>query len=811
MKKRTRNRMLSFVMAMLLCIPNMGSVAYGAQNNGGLSNEESQRTEQPVISGYQELDAWDVSFTDEDFEKNSPVKGTLPKSFSSSIYAPVDAEVERNWVTPIRNQNPYGTCWAHAAMCIAETSYIKNYGLNPENVDFNEYQHVYYAFHQPYDELNLFGGDYNENVSGNSELMVGGNVQISLNVLASWIGASGANEDVFNAGHIENGQTPAAAFAYDDEAHMRNGYVLYMPDMATANYQADMEVVKSAIMNYGGVAISYYALSGGSYYEDGYQCINEERGTNHSVTVVGWDDNIPASAFPNGAPGNGAWLVKNSWGDWYGLDGYFWLSYYDKSIDENAYAFDFVSADNYDNNYQYDGTGSTYFRGGNGSICGANAFVADSNEILEAVGVTTKNVNVNYEVRVYTGLAAGASPTSGNLAHTQTGMLTYAGFNTIGLDTPIFVNAGERYAVVITLTKSGENVYMAIDNSANYGWVSFTSYAKAGESYMGSSISRLSDCNPSNSTYAKGTNVRIKAYTNEIANDGYAHVPYGVKQASDGNWYYYKNGAIQYSYNGLARNGSGIWFIRNGKVDFSVNNVAQCGNDWYYFLNGAVQRVNTVAPTADGNWWCITDGRLDFTYTGLAQNEYGWWYIEGGWLNFGYTGLVQYNGIWFYVENGQLNWNYTGLAMYNGIWFYVENGQLNWNYTGLVMYNGVWFYVEGGQLNWNYTGLVMYNGIWFYVEGGQLNWNYAGLVQYNGVWFYVEGGQLNWGYTGLVMYNDVWFFVENGVLNWEYTGLSCYNNIWFYVEGGMLNWGYTGAIYFDGAWWDVVNGIAVRR
>lgn len=38
---------------------------------------------------------------------------------------------------------------------------------------------------------------------------------------------------------------------------------------------------------------------------------------NHVVTIVGWDDDYPASNFSGqaGAPdGNGAWLVKNSWG-----------------------------------------------------------------------------------------------------------------------------------------------------------------------------------------------------------------------------------------------------------------------------------------------------------------------------------------------------------------------------------------------------------------------------------------------------------------------------------------------------------------
>ena len=234
--------------------------------------------------------------------------------------------------------------------------------------------------------------------------------------------------------------------------------------------------------------------------------------------------------------------------------------------------------------------------------------------------------------------------------------------------------------------------------------------------------------------------------------------------AEDGNWYYYVDGVVDTSYNGVAKLGETAWFVRDGKIDFSVNGIAYCGDACYYFQGGQLQYVDTLAMTEDGTWWCIRDGKVDFSYTGLAAYQGNWWYIENGQINWNYTGLVQHYDAWFYVENGMLNWNYTNLVQYNGAWFYVHQGQLHWGYTGLVQYNGAWFYVENGVLNWNYTGLVQHYDAWFYVENGVLNWEFTGLCQYNGIWFYIHGGQLHWGYTGNVYFNGTWWYVENGVM-----------------------------------------------
>lgn len=55
---------------------------------------------------------------------------------------------------------------------------------------------------------------------------------------------------------------------------------------------------------------------------------------NHSAVIVGWDDDYPVSNFvlEHQPEAPGAFIVKNSWGSEWGLDGFFYLSYYDRTV-----------------------------------------------------------------------------------------------------------------------------------------------------------------------------------------------------------------------------------------------------------------------------------------------------------------------------------------------------------------------------------------------------------------------------------------------------------------------------------------------
>ena len=417
------------------------------------------------------------------------------------------ASYKSPYITAIKDQNPYGTCWAHAAMASAEADLWKK-GLADSTIDLSEWQLAYFFFHTVEDPLGGTAGDSVTVVTDSSVedyLDRGGNQQLATYRLATWQGVTQEVDAPYSTVYNDRTKTLDDSLAYGkDVYHLENAYWVSMKDR---------DVVKQLIMQYGACAASYYHAS--AYYNSTSQWYRSEplaeykptgTTTNHAITIVGWDDNYSKDNFGTYKPSSdGAWLCKNSWGEDWSKDGLFYISYEDApNLNGTATFFDYGAGDNYDYNYQYDGgVGTASYSVANA----ANIYTANSAETLKAVGIYTNDVQYTCTIKIYKSCTGG--PISGMLVSTQTVTEPYAGFHTIVLDTPVDLEAGDTYSVVVCQTSASSSPKVQVDSSFSWSWLTGVSSAKTGQSFISSNGSYWQDVSSS------GYNCRIKAYTDK--------------------------------------------------------------------------------------------------------------------------------------------------------------------------------------------------------------------------------------------------------------------------------------------------------
>ncbi len=380
-------------------------------------------------------------------------------------------------VTPVRSQDNFSTCWIMAATGSLESAAVTAEGQARDFSENNLADHM--ASRLVYEGM------------APSELAAA--------YFARWEGPVLESSDPYP----RPGRSPEYLRAV---RHVQE--ILFLPQRAPGT--ADNDAVKWAVMTYGGVdaEIDFDTNAKDRFWNaatNSYYALRDV--PDHHVLCVGWDDAYPAADFAIRPPGDGAFLIKNSWGTDFGEQGYFWLSYYDPSFGKALAVFDGVeSKDDFDAIYQYDALGrSGWIDAGSGgeSAWYASRFTCAGSGDVAAVSFYTPVPGTAYEVRV-----AGSVRGVASAPVAAAGTTAVGGYHTVRLEQTAAVTAGRVFIAAVRVTTPGWSRPVPVERPSAL----IAPRARAGQSYVSVDGSSWSDL-----TSLPGlsrANVCLKAFVN---------------------------------------------------------------------------------------------------------------------------------------------------------------------------------------------------------------------------------------------------------------------------------------------------------
>ena len=387
---------------------------------------------------------------------------------------------DEGYVSRVKAQGASSSCWAFAALGALESNaMMQGIDLGGEP-DFSEAHLVWFA--QNSATTDTQSPTYGDGMTRADAYAKGGNWLLATNALARWSGTVKDESYPFYPYNLSR----MGKYPENERCNTSGGVILESVQSLT-----QMTEIKQWIMETGAVEVDYYYHPSFCDETNGYFAYysgdNNELESNHSVLIVGWDDNYSVDNFHGALKPKypGAFLCKNSWGNAWGENGYFWLSYFDSTI-SGLMGITCVESDTYDNNYSYNGLAysNAFYNDNSVGTQVANVFTSKGYETLSAVSTYTVQQDVYAEVFIYKKLPSNYSrPNQGTLAYSSgKTLLSNAGYHTIKLGKKIDLNPNEIYSVVIRFTHGSNRVVVVMEDNSVSSVPLYSS--KTGQSFI---------------------------------------------------------------------------------------------------------------------------------------------------------------------------------------------------------------------------------------------------------------------------------------------------------------------------------------
>ena len=349
------------------------------------------------------------------------------------LQAPGDLPGSFDWrdsgnVTPVKDQDPCGTCWTFGTTSVLESAVLINEGVE---YNFSE-QSVALCVDRSWTRM-YDGAD--EPCAAGGDSFIASEVFIKKGSILEL--CNPYNGSALNC---------AGSCVCDDCAPVKrvDGYRL------VTDNGSEIDVIKSAVYDHGPVIMSFYWHSSGNYMNATWGTIYDyypsPESANHLVSIVGWNDSVPHPDPEH--DGTGAWIVKNSWGTGWGNDGFFYLAYNSSCVRGVAY-LEYKDPVPGEELLYWDEAGFVDSVGdGNSSSWMASVFTANQSGNLTHIDFWTTSNNAEYDVHVWNGFF-------GSELANQTGTCQEYGYYSIPLNTPIPMDAGQQFTIGVNMTTPG--------------------------------------------------------------------------------------------------------------------------------------------------------------------------------------------------------------------------------------------------------------------------------------------------------------------------------------------------------------------
>lgn len=559
----------TFLLAIVLAISPIAAMTSQAASNG--------------------VSPFEVRLIESDSPYSLPKVNTIDDADapSSSLYGssrstlPLRYDLrDRNNVTSVKDQNVFGTCWSFAAIAAFESALLQQGRASAANLDLSEMQLAYFTdWLANESEAEALGapdqaGEGTELRSG--ALETGGNALTAAYTMARGTGViteaeapyanrsktliSEMKDDWYGDPQATSEWDPNSMWSLDRSLATKSNFQLH--DMGFRNvgyvglsdgsYEANpayIDAMKNDLMNNGALAVSLCLDTGRkagatdryTNVDTGGRFVNGHFPANHMVTVVGWDDTFSATNFNDRPSGDGAWIVKNSYGSLdspvgnvypWGIDntGYIYVSYYDATISDYSWFTPSTTEQEHELTLQYDllgfSNGSVVELGNPSRILQANVFTASEDMLLKAVSATAPRNDSNVKTSIYLLDGTSTSPDSGTLVSSESTALDGQFYTQIDLSEPVALRKGQRFSVVQEIA-SGNKWFASVEcgtsnNSYSFSGIRSKVISNPGESFImqGNTWSEVSSSEIvrplSNINLAAG-NVMIKAFGDPIS------------------------------------------------------------------------------------------------------------------------------------------------------------------------------------------------------------------------------------------------------------------------------------------------------